>query len=174
MRKRKLSRMRLKRNFNGDIYTAGVSEKKHGTIIAKGVNCLSVIRSVIQWITKKERTDFMEKEKLIKTIYDFIKRNGGVSFVEIEELFEKNGFDYKGGKMLALPENPKMVVWCHWTEEACGIIFELLNRGMVMKPASPLIYYIDGKVFPLNIPIAKEINENSNELCWLPVVMNIM
>ena len=52
----------------------------------------------------------MDKSKMAKIIYDFVKEQYGVSFVEFENLFRENGFDYKGNLMILMPEL-NIVLW---------------------------------------------------------------
>lgn len=111
----------------------------------------------------------MDKIALAKIVFDFIKETGGVSLVEVENIFRENGFDYSGDYMLAIPA-VNIVMWADWNEEAVAIMKEVIDMGAEFKSTSPLVYYYDGKA--LNLPIARTA-KGYKELHWIPVVLNV-
>lgn len=108
---------------------------------------------------------------MIDIIYDYIKRKGGVSFVEVEQIFTENGFDYEGDMMIACPI-PNVIVWGFWNSAAIEIMYSLKSMGVELQTSSPLVYYIDGKA--LNLPLCKSDKGYRKELHWLPAVMNVI
>ncbi|MBP1534220.1 MAG: hypothetical protein IK999_08865 [Ruminococcus sp.] len=113
----------------------------------------------------------MENSRLAKIIFNYVKRKGGVSFVEFENIFRENGFDYKGHKMILYPDAPNIVVWLGWNQAAVDIIMEVIGMGAGFTLTSPVIYFCDGGA--LNLPIARTTRGYKKELHWLPVVMNV-
>ncbi len=113
----------------------------------------------------------MNNKKLIDIIYNYIKKNGGVSFVEVERIFEENGFEYEGDMMITVSV-PNVIVWGFWNKEAIEIMNVLKSMGVELKTSSPLIYYYDGKA--LNFPLCRSSKGYKNELHWLPAVMNVV
>jgi len=112
----------------------------------------------------------MDKSKMAKIIYDFVKEQYGVSFVEFENLFRENGFDYKGNLMILMREL-NIVLWLNWNQDAVDVINEVINMGGAFTWTSPVIYYCDGGV--PDLPVAKSMRGYKKVLHWLPVVMNI-
>lgn len=112
----------------------------------------------------------MENSTMTKIIFDYIKKNGGVSFVELEALFQENGFDYKGNLMIATSA-PNIIMWLNWNKFAVEVLTEVIKQGAEFTSTSSLIYYIDGAA--LNLPIAKTAKGYKHDLHWLPVVLNV-
>lgn len=112
----------------------------------------------------------MDKDTMAKIIYDFIKKHGGVSFVEVENLFRENRFDYKGKLMLGTPA-PNIVIWLFWNEAAVDVMTKVIGMGAAFTCTSPLIYYYDGAA--PNLPIAQTTRGYKKEVHWLPVVLNV-
>ena len=90
-----------------------------------------------------------------------------MSFVEIEIYFDEMGFDYRGDiAMCRGHEN--IVFWNGWNEQACNLIYELLNSKLItIDPTDVLIYFIDGKI--LTLPVYKG---RKSYVQWLPVEFN--
>ena len=112
----------------------------------------------------------MNKSAIAKIVFDYIKIKGGVSLVEVENIFSENGFDYTGDCMLATSA-PNIIMWADWNAEAVAILKEIIDMGAEFSCSSILIYLYDGKM--LNIPIAKSAKGYKKELHWLPVVLNV-
>lgn len=111
----------------------------------------------------------MDNNTMTKIIYDFVKKTGGVSFVEIESLFRENGFEYKGSLMVGTSAR-NTVAWLDWNQAAIDVLNEALRQGIRLTVTSPLIYYFDGCA--PDLPIAKSTRGYKKELHWLPVVLN--
>ncbi|ARJ51320.1 pathogenicity island protein [Staphylococcus lutrae] len=108
----------------------------------------------------------MNKHKLKKEILNYIKNHKETSFVEIERIFEENGFDYKGDGAYTSGNHENVVFWLGWNEEAFDIVAELKHDGLIeMNICPPMYYLIDGK--SLNLPIVKSKNIKTDH--WLPV-----
>ena len=108
-------------------------------------------------------TDNEIKEKIL----DYVRKNEGTSYVEIERIFEENSFDYKGNlETTAGKEYPNVILWSGWNKRAFDIIKELLSSGSVIRqPCQPIVYMIDGKM--LTYPIQKS-SSSHNTPHWLP------
>ena len=109
----------------------------------------------------------MNLDKIKLDLVKLIKHKKGVSFVEIEIYFDEMGFDYRGDiAMCRGHEN--IVFWNGWNEQACNLIYELLNSKLItIDPTDVLIYFIDGKI--LTLPVYKG---NKSYVQWLPVEFN--
>lgn len=112
----------------------------------------------------------MDNNIMSKFIYDFVKKTGGISFVEIESLFRENGFDYKGDLMVGTSAR-NTVAWVGWNQAAVDVMNKAIELGVVLTVTSPLIYYFDGGA--PNLPIAKTTRGYKKDVHWLPVVLNV-
>ena len=100
-----------------------------------------------------------------KEILDCISR-GGVSFVELSR--EVPGF--RGDCQIRLPEK-NWVLWSDISQEAAGILKELLDDNLIVqKPCDRLLYICDGGWLPL--PLVKG-NRSYKRPHWLPVVYSL-
>jgi hypothetical protein len=112
----------------------------------------------------------MSKEDMKQIVLDYISLNGGVTFVEIERLFEGNQFSYKGNLAQSTKDNPNVIFWAGWNDEALDIIIDLEREGCVKKEATTrTIYLIDGKC--LTHPVVKS-SRTYKTMHWCPVVFN--
>ncbi|EGQ2901355.1 pathogenicity island protein [Staphylococcus pseudintermedius] len=108
----------------------------------------------------------MNKNRLKNKILEYIKTHAETSFVEIENIFEENGFDYKGNGAYTSGENDNVIFWVGWNERAFDIVAGLKRDGYIeMNICPPMYYLIDGK--SLNLPIVKSKNIKTDH--WLPV-----
>ncbi len=113
----------------------------------------------------------MNKNELKQVIMNYIERNAGTTFAELERLFERYGYDYIGDHEYTAADDPNHIYWLGWSSEYFSIMRELRQDGyIVMKPASTLIYMIDGK--GLTFPVAKTERRKKNPH-WLPVSFSI-
>lgn len=107
----------------------------------------------------------MMKNEIIKKIY----RDDHVSFVEVERIFEKYQFDYRGDKTLHHEEYPHLIIWAGWNEEAVDLVADVLKQEAIcLQTTHNLTYLIDGG--GLSVPIAKGI-KNYKKDHWLPMVL---
>ncbi|MCM0356861.1 pathogenicity island protein [Staphylococcus aureus] len=113
----------------------------------------------------------MNKHKLKKEILNYIKNHKETSFVEIEQVFEEQGFKYKGNGAYISGNHKNIIFWMGWNEEAFNIVADLKRDGLIeMKICPPMYYLIDGK--GLRLPIVKNKNLKSDH--WLPVTFNLV
>lgn len=105
-------------------------------------------------------------------ILKFIReKKGSVSFIEIENLFKKHNFDYKGNCVLRSPFNEHIVIWEGWSEKALELISELENEDLIFFTGGCIFaYMVDGK-FP-SLPIAKKDYPYKTDH-WLPTFINL-
>jgi len=91
---------------------------------------------------------------LKQEIYEITKKNR-ITFIELEELFEKYNFDYKGNKpLLALDGTQNLIMWDGWNKEAIELIQSLKELTYIAVNSS-INYLICGG--GLDLPIAKSI-----------------
>lgn len=112
----------------------------------------------------------MSKEELKEIICDYVKERGHVTYVEIENIFKKYGFDYKGDFAQSIKDNPKVFFWIGWNDEAIDIIWELESEEKIHKvPSSALIYLVDGYISSLPVIKSNRIYKREH---WCPVAFD--
>lgn len=112
----------------------------------------------------------MKNRHLKNLIADYIKNNEGTSFVELESIFEEQGYDYKGYIAFANAEHPNILYWSGWNQEAMDIIIDLINEELIdIEQCLEKVYLIDGKC--LKYPQPKEKISKEKEY-WIPIVFN--
>lgn len=113
----------------------------------------------------------MTKNKIKEIVFNYIKEHRGTSFVNLERLFEKVGYDYKGDFGFNFSKFPNIVFWTGWNTEAIEIIQELMGEELIaMDSCSIIVYMIDGKL--LGYPIAKQLR-NYKSLHWAPITFSL-
>lgn len=111
----------------------------------------------------------MNKSNIKKYIYDYICVNDATSFVEIERLFEKYDFKYKGDYSQTGSKTPHVIFWIGWNKSAIEVIQELLAEEKIyMEACEPIIYAIDGVT--IDLPIPKKANFTKPH--WIPVAFS--
>ncbi|HDH4130934.1 TPA: pathogenicity island protein [Staphylococcus aureus] len=112
----------------------------------------------------------MNRNRMKQIILEYIKRHEGTSFVEIEQLFEDNHFNYKGNGTYSSGEHHNVIFWSGWNKQAFNIIAELRTDGhIVMNICELIIYMVDGKY--LSLPVLRKPSDAKNE-CWLPITFS--
>ncbi|BGE81988.1 pathogenicity island protein [Staphylococcus petrasii] len=109
----------------------------------------------------------MNKRKVKEYILDYIKRNPETTFIEIEEVFKKLKFNYKGKGVYCSGESEKVIFWADWNKKAFDVVSELKRDGyVIMNVVSPTVYLLEGKT--LDLPVMKTIKDLKQD-CWIPV-----
>ena len=107
------------------------------------------------------------EQKLYNEILNEIKENKDIYFSEIENIFERNNFDYEGTKTILDGENPSILIWAGWNQKAIDIIFKIFdNPHIVGAPLNGIERLLQGKF--LNYPLAKRRKYKYKEPHWLP------
>lgn len=106
----------------------------------------------------------------MKTIVlKYIQEKKGVSFVELERLFDEHGFKWEGSCEI-VNDAYNFVYWSGWNMEAIDIYFGLIEDGLIEKEhCHPLIYMVDGKT--LTYPLVKQARAYKKPH-WCPIVLN--
>ena len=60
----------------------------------------------------------MNKEEIKKIVVDYINKNESASYAELQWLFEKKGYDYKGKLLSCSDVCEHVVFWSGWNAEA--------------------------------------------------------
>lgn len=103
------------------------------------------------------------KEEVYKHIQEYL----GTIFLDIEKLFNRLEFDWRGDLSVVPEGNVSIVYWSGWNEQAINILYELNSEGRIkMKPISEMLYELEGD--KLDLPIAKQ-NRKYKEQRWLPI-----
>lgn len=112
----------------------------------------------------------MSNQKIINSMKKLVKEKGWVSFVELERLFEKYGYDFKGEYAITY-KYPTLVFWIGWNMEAINLFNQVrLEADWMLDPCSPFIYYLDCQV--PNLPIAKKEHQYKKDH-WIPACLNV-
>lgn len=115
----------------------------------------------------------MNLHEMESILFDMMNDSDGVSFVDIENAFALNGFDFKGNFLISttVAEEKNIVFWGGWNKDACEAFYNALKKSNANYIRSHhLIYYMDGKI--MNIPVAKRIRKYKS-MHWLPVIMGV-
>ncbi|PHK48784.1 pathogenicity island protein [Staphylococcus edaphicus] len=112
----------------------------------------------------------MDKDIIKQKVLEYIKQNVGTSFVELEQVFEDNHFNYKGNGAYSSGQHQNVIFWMGWNRNAFNILAELKHDGLIsMEVCEPLVYLVDGK--SLTLPVMTKPSDAKND-CWLPVTFN--
>lgn len=112
----------------------------------------------------------MNNTEMKSIALEYIRKNNGTSYVELERLFEKHGYDYIGNIETVSDKNSNVVFWSGWNRQAFEILADLMKEKQIERePCKLIVYIIDGK--GLNYPVLKRAN-NINNNHWLPCVFN--
>ncbi|MDD3305566.1 MAG: hypothetical protein PHO29_00505 [Acetobacterium sp.] len=112
-----------------------------------------------------------KREIAKQAVLEYIKKYRGVTYVDIEKIFDRMGFDWQGNATTNLTGFYNIIIWDGWNEEAFAIINDLLIAGKITRVSTSIIVYLaDGKA--LSYPIANKALQYK-EAHWLPVVFNI-
>lgn len=108
------------------------------------------------------------KEKIYNEIIADIKENKDIYFSEIETIFERNKFEYKGNKTILDGENTSILIWAGWNHEAIDIIFKLFNHPNIN--ARPVNNYLEILLqgVDFGLPLAKRRKYAYKKIHWLP------
>ena len=110
----------------------------------------------------------MNKEDIKKIVVDYINKNESASYAELQWLFEKKGYDYKGKLLSCSDVCEHVVFWSGWNAEAFDLMTELLHEGVAYRePAHPLRYLMDGAA--LTLPKVQRAVQYKTDH-WAPVV----
>lgn len=110
----------------------------------------------------------INKEKVFSDL-EKQRKSFDLTFSDIEYIFEKNDFDYKGNQAI-YAGNTNVIFWSGWNKKACNLFNEYRKKyALTLLPVS-LIYYLTGTM--LVLPIVKtnsiKVIENYKQVHWLP------
>jgi hypothetical protein len=110
----------------------------------------------------------MKLEKVKQVVLEYIRENERVSYVEIENIFKKCGFDYEGNLDLVNANCNMVIFWGGWSADAFKMLSELKQAGAIYSSPTQLLTYLSyGKT--LNYPLVrKDIQYKKPH--WLPTV----
>ena len=120
----------------------------------------------------------MNRDEIKRALIEIIKKEEWLPFIEIEEIFKKNKYDYKGENALFMPNadgsnNENIVIWNGWNESTTTMICEILeeNYGKIVfkMVTNPIEFCCMGG--GLNLPIAKNPKRKYKTQHWLPGVL---
>ena len=111
------------------------------------------------------------KEKIIERLLKELEEKKDLLFTEIEEIFEEEGYDYKGKRSLLHPKDTNLVMWMGWNEGAIDIIGTLLEIPEMFLIQCTTIETLTYSEW-LNLPIAKTDKRVHTKPYWFPVKLN--
>lgn len=113
----------------------------------------------------------MTSKEIENEMYNYIKKHDGTTFAELEDLFDRLNYDYRGELEIGMRGQPNISFWFDWSAEAVGVFHRVVSRPNVMlELSSPMVYLIDGAV--PSLPVAKT-NRSYKHPHWLPIVFSI-
>ncbi len=120
-------------------------------------------------MTDNELLKLIEEKRLKLDIISYVKNNPGTSYVELERLFEKHYFDYKGDQISFSNKSDYVIFWTGWNIAAFNLISDLIEEKYISRePCQKLVYMIDGK--SLTLPVLKGDWRKLKKDHWLPCV----
>ena len=114
----------------------------------------------------------MSNTEMKNIILEYIRKNNGTSYAELERLFEQHSYDYIGNIETVSSSNSHVVFWCGWNKQAFEILAELMREKEIERvPCDSIIYLIDGK--GLKYPVLNDISD-VRTIHWLPCLFNAL
>ena len=106
------------------------------------------------------------KDDVKQRIVDFIRKNGSITYSEIEDVMTAAGFKWEGRLCTCSDMNQNVIFWEGWNDEAFALIGEMIKSGAIKRePCHWLNYLVGGKC--LNLPLVKHYTEYKTDH-WLP------
>lgn len=118
----------------------------------------------------------MNIDSIVDSAFMLIKGSRyAIAFTDIEQLFEENGFDFRGDMAITIGI-PNVHVWYDWNEDAVEVLRRLRDRGIVLRDESPLTYYYDGRapIFPIASVSNIRRKAGYKEEHWFPASLIFM
>jgi len=88
-------------------------------------------------------------------VYQFIKNNEGTSYVELENLFTRLGFYWKGYLEICSDVCSNVIFWTGWNKEAIEVINSLQREGLITRYQGTV--YILHRWQGLNFTVSKDL-----------------
>lgn len=113
----------------------------------------------------------INKEKIFNALEGQRKR-AGLTFADVDRIFEENHFDYKGPIWLENDLNKNVIYWSGWNRTAFDLFQEyMLKFNLKILPTSLFIYLISGKALRLPTVHTKSLKafKKIHKTRWLPV-----
>lgn len=113
----------------------------------------------------------MKTKTIEQELYGFIREHDATSFVELENVFKRIGYDYKGEREIGIKSLGNVALWSGWSSDAVQAFDNVMRLPDVnISTASPIIYLMDGAVPQL--PVAKR-EQSYKHPHWLPIVFTV-
>ncbi|WP_428025084.1 hypothetical protein [Arcobacter sp.] len=113
------------------------------------------------------------KEKMKAMILNLLKekRSEGISFAQIENMFDDNNIDYNGDHIIRSSKYKKIYYWLNMSDDFSRAIIELRKEDKIeFSECNVIIYLADGKI--IKDPLARKAIEYK-EPHWLPVLIKM-
>jgi hypothetical protein len=112
------------------------------------------------------------KEKMKAMILNLLKeRSEGISFAQIENMFDDNDIDYNGDHIIGSSKYKKIYYWLNMSDDFSSAIIELRKEDNIeFSECNVIIYLADGKI--IKYPLARKAIQYE-EPHWLPVIIKM-
>jgi hypothetical protein len=109
--------------------------------------------------------------ELQQAIVALVKERDHISFVEIERLCKQRGIEYRGNMRMFLGElSRNVVLWSGLSDVLYHAICTLIEQKILhIWPATPAVYYVDGKILDLPIVQSQRPQKRYTRPTWLPI-----
>lgn len=116
----------------------------------------------------------ISKVEVKAKVYEYIKQQGGVSYVELERFFESIGYSYQGTEVCCSSMSQYVVFWEGWHKQAYSILNELIKDKKIHREPAPMwVYLVDGKGLALPIVTETTNYKRIKREYWLPCVFSV-
>ena len=112
---------------------------------------------------------------LSNLILNYIEKNDMIDFVQIEDIFKQNCFQYQGRHDIYIKDNN--LIWQNWNKEAISILRQVIEEIRIRGiSTSECFLQVDKTVYDiygrsLNLPIGELKKSYLNIVHWTPVVV---
>ena len=102
-------------------------------------------------------------------LLDYITKNRGTSYVNLQDVAEKAGYEVHGDNASTHEQYPNVIFWAGISDVFADAIASLYNNEQIKhRPASLLVYMVDGRT--LKFPLVKKLKDYKTPH-WCPVVL---
>ncbi|MCG1866742.1 hypothetical protein RJB90_11425 [Staphylococcus capitis] len=119
----------------------------------------------------------MDKEKLKKYVYDYVKEHKEIPIYQLEDLFKELEYDYKGKVSVTHDQDKNIVFWSGWNEMTMRALIELVKGeqlDLVYRGSYVMRYLLDGRVPSLPLAITYPVDGQQTEVpSWLPMLLRL-
>ena len=99
------------------------------------------------------------------------EKSEGITFIEIENMFDDNKIDYKGNSVVGPSRYKNIYYWINISDEFSDAIIELKEENKIkLSVCNVVVYLVDGKI--IRFPLAKKPIQYEDPH-WLPIIIKM-